>query len=464
MKRRLNFGMLLGGSAGLALIVVAMALSGCRQVRPDSSSNHSFRPLFDGHSLTGWVMDNPEEPSYGVTNGSIYCRPGGKGKLFTEKEYENFILRFEFKLDSGANNGIGIRAPLRGHTATLGMEIQILDETAAKEGRWGQLRPEQYHGSIYDVAAAEKGALKPVGEWNSEQITADGRKITVIVNGITILDVNLNEIDDPAKIARHPGLFRECGHIGLLGHGDYVEFRNFQIQELPRKTERKDFVSLFNGQDLTGWKGSVGAPPKRAALSPADLAAVQTRANEQARANWKVEAGALVYRGTNTDNLSTDKDYVNFELVADWKIEPEGNSGVYLRGTPQVEICDPFTHAAGGSEGGGSGGLINNRTNANQPLLLADKPLGEWNRFRIIMVADKVHVFLNDQLVVNGATLENVWQRDLSVLPFGPIELEARRTPVWFKNLYLRELSPPKSWSVLGALGGAGAAQLPGDE
>lgn len=429
--------------AGGVLIGAVLALSGCRQVQPWSTSE--FQSLFDGHSLAGWVMENSETPSYGVTNGSLYCVPGGKGKLFTEKEYENFILRFEFKLAPGANSGIGIRAPLRGHTATLGMEIQILDEAAAAAGSLGPLRPEQYHGSIYDVVAAQQGALKPPGEWNSEQIIADGRTITVIVNGVTILETDLNAIDDPATIIRHPGLFRERGHIGLLGHGDYVEFRNFQIRELPRPTAWKNFVPLFNGTDLSGWKGSVGDPRKRAALSPAALAAAQTRANEQARAQWRVEAGALVYRGTNTDNLSTEKDYVNFELVADWKIEPEGNSGVYLRGTPQVEICDPFTGGTATAVRSGSGGLLNNRTNANQPLLTADHPVGEWNRFRILMAGDKVHVFLNDELVVNGVTLENFWQRDLPVLPFGPIELEARRTPVWFKNLYIRELYSPKS-------------------
>jgi hypothetical protein len=105
-----------------------------------------------------------------------------------------------------------------------------------------------------------------------------------------------------------------------------------------------------------------------------------------------------------------------------------------------VQIGDPFTQPAKSGTEAGSGALVNNRTNVNKALVLADKPVGEWNHFRIIMVGEKVHVFLNGELVVNGVTQENVWQRDLPVLPFGPIELEARRTPVWFKNFYLREL------------------------
>ncbi len=162
-----------------------------------------------------------------------------------------------------------------------------------------------------------------------------------------------------------------------------------------------------------------------------------------AKNNWKVENGALVYRGTNYDNLCTAKDYVNFEMLADWKIEPYADSGLYLRGTPQVQIWDPFTQPTKNGSEVGSGGLYNNTTNANKPLLVADKPVGEWNQFRIIMVGEKVHVYLNGQLVVNDVTLENYWQRDLQVLPFGPIELQAHKSVVWFKNLYVRELHPP---------------------
>lgn len=420
---------------------VTLVFVGCRS--PRWWAEQGFKPLFDGKTLAGWKLVDQKGEGYGVTNGVIYCAKGGGGNLLTEKEYENFVLRFEFKLEEGSNNGLGIRAPLEGDAAYLGMEIQILEEGAADKGKWGKLKPEQYHGSIYGVVAAQKGALNPPGEWNIEEVIAKGRQIKVIVNGITILDTNLNDINDASKIAKHPGLFRERGHLGFLGHNDYIEFRNIRIKELSRSDAKDGFTSLFNGKNLTGWKGLVGDPKKRATMSPAVLVEAQTKADALAAANWKVESGALVYRGTNYDNLVTAKDYVNVELQAEWKIEPFADSGFYLRGTPQVQIWDPFTQPTKNGSEVGSGGLYNNKTNASKPLLVADKPVGEWNQMRIIMAGSKVHVFLNGELVVNGTELENYWQRDLPVLPFGPIELQAHKSVVWFKNLYVRELHAP---------------------
>ncbi len=429
--------------AGCAPQQPYLALTSPRQA--DAAPRETgFTSLFDGQTLKGWTLVGQHGDGYGVTNDVIYCARGGGGNLFTEKEYEDFILRFEFKLEDGSNNGIGLRAPLEGDAAYLGMEIQILDEGAAGRGRWGKLQPEQFHGSIYGVVAARKGALKPLGQWNAEEITARGRHIKVVVNGITILDANLNTVSDPLTIAKHPGLFRERGHIGFLGHNDYVEFRHIRVKELPRAKNAspgtEGFSALFNGQDLTGWKGLVADPKQRATMKPAELAAKQAKADELMRANWRVEDGLLVYRGTNFDNLCTAKDYANFELVADWKIAPGSDSGFYLRGTPQVQIWDPFTQPTQAGSEVGSGGLFNNQTNTAKPLRVADKPVGEWNRSRILMVGDKVHVFLNDELVVNNTVLENYWQRDLSLFPIGSIELEAHQTPVWFKNLYVREL------------------------
>ncbi len=440
---------------------ISVLTPGC-QPRTSSTPDHTpatviskparesgFRSLFDGQSLAGWKLINQTGDGYGVTNGVIFCAKGGGGNLMTEKQYENFILRFEFKLEDGSNNGLGIRAPLEGDAAYLGMEIQILDEGAAERGKWGKLRADQFHGSIYGVVAAKKGALRPAGEWNTEEITALGRRITVVVNGVTVVDTDLNEIDDPYTIPKHPGLFRERGHIGFLGHNDYLEFRNIRIKELPNHAERDGvapagFTSLFNGKDLKGWKGLVADPKKRAGMSAVELANAQARADDVMRADWKVEEGALVYRGTNFDNLCTAKDYVNFEMLVDWKIAPYSDSGLYLRGTPQVQIWDPWTKPVQSGSEVGSGGLYNNhKTNGAIPLVVADKPIGEWNRFRIIMAGSSVHVFLNGELVVNDATLENYWQRGLPAFPFGQIELQAHQTPVWFKNIYLRELHQP---------------------
>ena len=144
----------------------------------------------------------------------------------------NFILRFEFKLDYAANNGIGIRSPLVTDVSRSGMEIQILEESGAFSGKIGRLRPEQLHGSLYDVFPARPGAMKTPGEWNAQEIRVDGRRIRVTLNGIVILDVDLNTVTSPEKLAKHPGLRRERGHIAILGHRDHVEFRNLFIKEL----------------------------------------------------------------------------------------------------------------------------------------------------------------------------------------------------------------------------------------
>lgn len=423
----------------LAALVAVLWVSACATAQRESG----FVSLFDGQTLNGWKHVGGPADGYGVKEGVIFCSPKGRA-LFTERQYDDFILRFEFKLEDGSNNGVGIRAPLEGDAAYLGMEIQILEDAAADRGKWGKLRAEQYHGSIYDLFAAKRGALKPAGEWNTEEIIAQGRHIKVIVNGQTIVDANLNDVTDPAKIRKHPGIFREGGHIGFLGHGDYLEFRNIRIKELPRSprdtTVPAGFTPLFDGRTLNGWKGLVENPKKRATMLPETLAAAQVKADALMRENWKIEDGALVYRGKGFDNLCTVKDYAHFELVCDWKIETRGDSGLYLRGSPQVQIWDPFTPPVPRGHEIGSGGLFNNQKHPSKPLKVADKPIGEWNHFRIVMVADKLHIFLNDELVVRDTTLENYWEREKPVYASGQIELQAHTTPVWFKNIHIREI------------------------
>ncbi len=195
-----------------------------------SLSAAGFEKLFDGKTLNGWKLVGGKGPGYVVENGIIVCPADGGGNLFTEKEYANFILRFEFKMEPGTNNGIGIRAPYEGDAAYKGMEIQVLDHD--NERYKGKIKDVQKHGSIYDVIAAKDGALKPVGQWNKEEIVADGRKIKVTLNGKVIVDANLDTVTDPAILKKHPGLARTTGHIGFLGHGTKVEFRNLTLKEL----------------------------------------------------------------------------------------------------------------------------------------------------------------------------------------------------------------------------------------
>jgi hypothetical protein len=190
-----------------------------------------FTPLFDGNSLKGWKLVGGHGPGYVVQDGKIVCPAEGGGNLFTEKEYGNFAFRFEFLLTAGANNGVGIRAPFEGDAAYQGMEIQILDD--GDKMYKGQIRPEQYHGSVYDAIPARTGYRKPLGEWNEEEIVANGRRIKVTLNGVIILDADLDIVKEPAVLAHHPGLARTTGHIGFLGHGSHVEFRNIRVKQLP---------------------------------------------------------------------------------------------------------------------------------------------------------------------------------------------------------------------------------------
>ncbi len=197
------------------------------------------------------------------------------------------------------------------------------------------------------------------------------------------------------------------------------------------------FVALFNGKDLSGWKGLVADPPKRAHMTSEQLAAEQAKADERMRAHWNVKEGTLVFDGKG-DSLCTAKDYADFELLVDWKILKDGDSGVYLRGSPQVQIWDPAVKAAMGV---GSGGLYNNQKHPSQPSLNADHPVGQWNTFHIRMVGDKVSVWLNDKLVVDNVVLENYWERDKPIYPSGQIELQNHGNLLYFKNVYLKELS-----------------------
>lgn len=189
-----------------------------------------FVSLFDGKSLNGWTLIGGKGPGYVVQDGILVCPADGGGNLLTEKEFSNFVLRFEYKLSPGGNNGLGLRAPLKGDIAYSGMELQLLDD--GHEKYKGRIKSEQHTGSIYDVIPARTGFQKPAGEWNEEEVTANGSKIQVKLNGVVIIHADLDTVQEPAVLKRHYGLKNKSGHIGFLGHGTLVEFRNIRIKEL----------------------------------------------------------------------------------------------------------------------------------------------------------------------------------------------------------------------------------------
>lgn len=205
-------------------------------------------------------------------------------------------------------------------------------------------------------------------------------------------------------------------------------------------TPPEGFDALFNGKDLTNWKGLVADPKKRATMTPAVLAAEQEKADQSMREHWKAVDGVLVFDGKG-QNLCSAKDFADFELYVDWKIQQGGDSGLYVRGTPQIQIWDtewePYFKL--GAEKG-SGAMWNNQKNPRFPDVKADKKVGEWNTFFVRMVGEKVTVKLNGQTVVNNVTLENYWERDKPVYPSGSIELQNHGNPLYFKNIYVRSL------------------------
>lgn len=225
----------------LTRIVVAATLAFCVSLVPAeeeaaASLEEGYVSLFNGKDLAGWNLKRVADPGYQVQDGILICPQTGGGHLFTEKQYSDFSFRFEFKLRKASNNGVGIRCPLNGAPAYDGMEIQIIDNV----GYPGKLESWQHHGSIYNVVPAKMGALKPVGEWNKEEIICQGPRIKVIVNNQVIVDADLSEVTDEETIKKHPGIKRTTGHVGFLGHNSYVEFRNIRVKEFSTEAKSSD--------------------------------------------------------------------------------------------------------------------------------------------------------------------------------------------------------------------------------
>jgi len=210
-------------------------------------------------------------------------------------------------------------------------------------------------------------------------------------------------------------------------------FKNDRFPGSGPDSRAAGFQPLFNGEDLEGWQGRAVDPPEEGGLTAQVKFDRQLLADSLMQVHWTVKNGILHFDGGGK-NICTRKIYRNFELFVDWMIEPGSDSGIYLRGVPQVQIWDIREHPEG------SGGLYNNKVAKNTPLIAADKPPGEWNRFRILMVDERVTVYLNDFLVVENVPLENYWEPGMSLYSTGPVELQAHMTPVYFRNIFIREL------------------------
>ena len=222
--------------------------------------------------------------------------------------------------------------------------------------------------------------------------------------------------------------------------GPDSQYIKIDVKEfLDKMPNEKGFVSLFNGKDFTGWEGLVKDPIARKKMSAKQLAKEQDIANKQMMKDWFINDGVIGFKGEGYNNICTIKDYGDFEMLVDWKITNGGDSGIYLRGTPQVQIWDIARIKDGAQVG--SGGLYNNQQHESKPLLVADNPIDEWNTFRIKMVGDRVTVYLNGVLVTDNTVLENYWDRSKAIFTKEAIELQAHGEDLGFRNIYVREIN-----------------------
>ncbi len=479
-----------------AAVAAGVAVAGCCTGPKESgccrypdSINEGFVSLFNGVDLEGWEGAtamygvDPAEP------GVLQCFPerklpqGQRGDLYTAKEYRNFILRFEFMMPTNGNNGLGIRMEPGKDASYHGMcELQLLDDGGSQYydsvAKKDKLKPYQYTGSVYGIVPSlrdnfgkqlgwkEKNFtgggsyLRRPGMWNFEEVKVIGSEIEVYLNGylITKADVSKFKGDGDTPDGReHPGIARKAGRIGWLGHGHNVKWKNIRIKELPDSAKMGavcpcqkmaapcGFETYFDGcpkQIAANWKGVTTTekfdnPKVRQAATAEKRAEMQEKADEQRDAHWSVRNGNLFFDGFKGGySLATKRDYADFEMWCDWRIMSiTGDSGLYLRGAPQVQIWDAHNqwHI-------GSGGLYNNKKNLSKALTIADRQVGDWNRFHIIMRGEKVSVWLNGTLVVDNVTLENYWDRSQPIFPKEQIELQCHGDPTEWRNIFIKEL------------------------
>lgn len=474
--------------AAVAVCGMAALAGGLTAAPYPETVEEGFVSLFNGKDLTGWEGAtamygvDPKEP------GVLQCFPGRKlpkgqrGDLVTAKEYGNFILRFEFKMPPNGNNGLGLRITKPNADAAYEAmcEVQLLDDGGSwyydEKAKKDKLAPYQFTGSAYGILPCRRdnvgkmvagkakdcapggSYLRKAGQWNFMEVKAIGTQLEVYLNGhlVTKGDMAAFKGDGDTPDHRpHPGLHNTRGKLGWLGHGHNVKWRNIRIKELPDDAAMgaacppaaapEGFAPCFAGNpaDLAAnWKGvttegGFDNPIVRQRATPEKRAEMQRKADALVPPHWHVRNGALFFDGLKGGySLATKKDYEDFELWADWRILTErGDSGLYLRGAPQVQIWDAHNqwHI-------GSGGLYNNQKNPSKATAIADRQVGDWNRFYVKMVGDKVTVRLNGQTVVDNVTLENYWDRRQPIFPVGQIELQCHGDPVEWRNIFIREL------------------------
>jgi hypothetical protein len=427
-----------------AYFFLLIGIVGCAVITGSTTAlraaEDGFAPLFAGDSLEGWKVSDwsdlrtpqkvPGTP-WRIENGVLH----GLNKrtwIISPKQYGDFILKLESKISSGSNGGIGLRFPPESDPAYTAMEIQVVDHEVYYRG---SSQPQQRTGSIYDEIAPSEDVVRPVGEWNSWEITARGSRVTIVLNGRKIIDADLSR-ETKARQQRGPALAKRPlkGHIGFQNLNGSITLRNIMIKTLDGGDG--DFVRLFNGRNLDGW-ANVNCAPE----------------------TWTVRDGMIVCTGIPTGVLRTEKHYENYILELEWRhMKKGGNAGLFIHSDPLTAAGQPFTRSievqildGRNSENYTSHGdvfaihgakMTPDRPHPNGwmralPSERRANPAGEWNHYRVESRDGTVALAVNGKVVTRGSLLNP---------RKGYICLESEGSEVHFRNIRIRELpssNPP---------------------
>lgn len=327
-----------------------------------------------------------------------------------------------------------------------GLTKQINASSLTAEQKTLDLKDAFQLAQTSDQKKSALGSLQATGTYQAMAFAAQYLGDKDLADAATNTAMNI-AMDNKSFVGKDVRDILEKAKANLVG-SESSYLREAIVRHLAEMPNQEGFVSIFNGNDLTGWKGLVEDPIKRAKLTAKELQTKQAVADTKMKASWIAEDGSLVFSG-HGDNIATVKKYGDFEMLVDWKLDKNGkepDAGIYLRGTPQVQIWDISRTEVGAQVG--SGGLYNNSTHPKDPLKVADNALGEWNTFKIKMVGEKVWVWLNGELVVDNVTLENYWDRNQSIFPVEQIELQAHGSRVWYRDIFIKEIPRKETFTL----------------
>ncbi|UCC98246.1 MAG: DUF1080 domain-containing protein [Phycisphaerales bacterium] len=391
------------------------------------AADDGFVPLFEGDSLQGWKVSDwsdlrtPQKVQgtpWKIENGVLY----GLNKrtwIISPEEYGDFVLRFESMISRGSNGGIGLRFPAAGDPAYTAMEIQVVDHEVYYRGK---SQPQQRTGSIYDEIAPSRDAVKPPGAWNAWEIAARGSRVTIVLNGLKIIDADLSR-ETKARQQKGPALAQRPlkGHIGFQNLSGTITLRNIAIRTL--NADEEDFVPLFNGRILDGWVNVNCAPE-----------------------TWTVRDGMIICTGIPTGVLRTEKQYENYILELEWRhIKQRGNAGLFIHSDPVTAVGQPFTRSIELQIMDGNAGdmfSIHGATmtpdkphprGSARSLPSEDRmnPTGQWNHYRVESRDGTATLAVNGKVVTRGYHLNP---------RKGYICLESEGSEIHFRNIRIREL------------------------